>query len=163
MCFHKRLVFACSHHAWLGVTQPCELEEAFNRREVNTGCSVMWSHGYDTIRIQAKCPKCAKTQAGHGFRFGIVKDRIKVLKEHLELIKGLAGKKDKVDSKQEQDQDVQSDDTNEGNATSSLPGGTKDTGDASFDDGCETMEEVRVDPKHWPLKLGRLVTGQLAS
>ncbi|AEO65462.1 uncharacterized protein THITE_27672, partial [Thermothielavioides terrestris NRRL 8126] len=81
MCFHRRVVFGCGHHAWQGLTRPCEREKAFNRGEVDTGCSVMWSHGFDTTRVQEDCAKCKDTKAGQEFRLGVVKEQIKALKE----------------------------------------------------------------------------------
>ncbi|KAK4142609.1 uncharacterized protein C8A04DRAFT_13066 [Dichotomopilus funicola] len=88
MCFHRRLVFTCSHHAWLNLTKACDTEASFERGNTDTGCSIRWSHGYDTIRVQDKCAKCAGTQQGDSYRFGVVKDQIQALKEHLKLIKG---------------------------------------------------------------------------
>jgi hypothetical protein len=166
MCFHHRLVFSCSHHAWLGVTQPCAVEESFNNYVIDTGCNVRWSHGYDTIRTQAKCRKCSNTEKGHSFRFGIVKDQIKVLKEHLKLIKGAAKIKDEewlnMDSKK-----AQPDGTKDGDATaaSSLPVTPEEPGATSVDGGsgadlCEIKEEVSADPKHWPLKLPKIVAAR---
>ncbi len=94
MCFHRRLVFSCNHHVWLGITRPCPVEESFDRGEIDTGCSVRWSHGFDTVRIQSECPKCLERQAGEQFRLGVIKDQIKVLKEHLRMIKGEEAIKD---------------------------------------------------------------------
>ncbi len=94
MCFHRRLVFSCNHHAWLGITRPCPVEESFNRGEIDMGCSVQWSHGFDTIRIQSGCPKCLERQTGEQFRLGLIKDQIKVLKDHLMTIKGEEAIKD---------------------------------------------------------------------
>ncbi|KAK4240670.1 hypothetical protein C8A03DRAFT_31160, partial [Achaetomium macrosporum] len=102
MCFHKRLLFGCSHYEWLGLTRPCELEESYNRGEVQVGCSVKWSHGFDTIRIEDKCPECAEKGANDNYRLGVLKEQIKVLKEHLRLIKGVPEiKEDKRDADQD--------------------------------------------------------------
>jgi hypothetical protein len=169
MCFHRRLVFSCSHHAWLGVTQPCAIEESFNNHVIDTGCSVRWSHGYDTIRTQAKCPKCANTEEGYSFRFGIVKDQIKVLKEHLKLIKGTAKIKDEEwlnkDSEEAEPGGPKDGDTA---AASSLPVIPEEPGAKSFDGGCGAgLEEIRqgvsADYKHWPLKLPAIVAARMAT
>ncbi|KAK4033999.1 hypothetical protein C8A01DRAFT_39517 [Parachaetomium inaequale] len=165
MCFHRRLVFACSHHAWLGLTRPCELEQSFDRGDVDTGCSARWSHGFDTVRMQAKCPRCTKTQEGHRFRFGIVKDQIAVLKEHLRLIKGASEIKERewlhMDSAVQDD--AKSDGTEEEGADASSSG---ETGDTSVEGGVEcldeAMEEVRVDPKHETLRLPQIVAARTA-
>ena len=144
MCFHRRLVFSCNHHAWLGITRPCPVEESFNRGEVDTGCSVRWSHGFDTIRIQSGCPKCLERQAGEQFRLGVVKDQIRVLKEHLGMIKGAEAIKDddwlSLDSERE---DAKLQDT-------SPSAVTEDTDDTLVEEvsSDETMEEVRVDFKY---------------
>jgi hypothetical protein len=94
MCFHKRLLFGCSHYEWLGLTRACELEESYNRGEVHVGCSVRWSHGFDTVRIEEKCPKCAEKDASDNHRLAVLKEKIKVLKENLRLVKGVSEIKD---------------------------------------------------------------------
>ncbi len=144
MCFHRRIVFSCNHHVWLDITRPCPVEESFNRGEADTGCSVRWSHGFDTIRIQSSCVKCLERQAGEQFRLGAVKDQIKVLKEHLRRIKEVEDIKDddwlSLDSEQE---NAKSDET-------SPSGVTEDTDDTLVEEVSldKTLEEVRVDPKH---------------
>jgi hypothetical protein len=169
MCFHRRLVFSCSHYAWLGVTQPCAVEESFNNHVIDTGCSVRWSHGHDTIRTQAKCPKCADAEESHNFRFGIVKDQIKVLKEHLKLIKGTTKIKDEEWLNKDSEQ-PEPDEPKDGDATdtSSLPVTPEESGAVSFDEGCgagleETREEVSADYKHRPLKLPAIVAARMAT
>ncbi|KAK4131737.1 hypothetical protein BT67DRAFT_444524 [Trichocladium antarcticum] len=94
MCYHSRLVFGCSHHAWLGVSRPCELEKAFGRGEVNTGCSTKWSHGFDTTRIPQKCRRCVRSEARQGYRLSVVKNQIKALKEQLQMIRGVPASTD---------------------------------------------------------------------
>ncbi|KAK4243242.1 hypothetical protein C7999DRAFT_44910 [Corynascus novoguineensis] len=165
MCFHRRLVFDCAHHAWLGVTRPCELEASFYRGEVDTGCRVRWSHGYDTIRIKTKCRKCIQVQEKTSFRFGIVKGRLKVLKERLALIKGEPLKSVEEACSAMRD-DGRSDIAKEEPAgASSWPSSSHGIGETTNtslaemwceeQSGCleETMEEVRVDPKHRTLEL----------
>jgi hypothetical protein len=175
MCFHRRLVFTCSHHAWGGLTQPCVVEKAFDSSERDEGCGVRWSHGIDTVRIQTKCPACVRTQADDKYRFGVVKEQIKVLKEHLELIRGVDGDGEKEkdvekeeDVKGEEDASLSSSSAASGSSSSdSVGGGSEDTGDTSLaEGGCEgwdeTIEEVRVDPNHRPLKLPQIVAERMA-
>lgn len=162
MCFHKRLVFSCNHHAWLNLTRPCALEESFNRGEVDTGCGVKWSHGFDTVSIQASCRECARVQASHKTRLSEAKDRIKALKAKLKTIKEVGEAKDEEtptldqDSKQEEAVSQPSTSTGEG----------EDTEDSSWEDACldENMEEVRVDPKHQsfhlPERIARRAAGE---
>jgi hypothetical protein len=166
MCFHRRLVFACSHYAWLGLTRPCELEQSFDRGDVDTGCSAMWSHGFDTVRVQDNCARCTKAQKSHSYRFGIVKDQIAVLKEHLRMIKGASEIKERewlhMDAAVQDDAESKSDGTEGADASSS--GETDDTSvDGEVECLDEAMEEVRVDPKHFPLKLPQLVAGRVAA
>ncbi|KAL2175412.1 uncharacterized protein P884DRAFT_279217 [Thermothelomyces heterothallicus CBS 202.75] len=141
MCFHRRLVFGCAHHAWLGITRPCETEASFDRGETDTGCSVRWSHGYDTIRVRAKCRTCIKAQEGTSFRLGVVKEQLKVLKEHLALIKG-----EPLEAVQEEEEKEKGKGKNEEWLGEQL--GRLD----------EVMEEVRIDPKHRALKLPSIVS-----
>lgn len=171
MCFHRRLVFSCSHHAWLSLTKRCETEESFERGDIDTGCSIRWSHGYDTVRVQDKCTKCAGTQQGDSYRFGVVKDQIQALKEHLKLIKGdrqikeeawlngdvssaRPGEQDGDDGGGEKGQDAGDSlySSSSPGETGRLSGGTmvgEEVGDVmEFRD-----EKVRPDPKHWPMKL----------
>ncbi|KAK3311140.1 uncharacterized protein B0T15DRAFT_520560 [Chaetomium strumarium] len=102
MCFHKRLLFGCSHYEWLSLTRACELEESYNRGEVQVGCSVRWSHGFDTVRVDEKCPKCAERDASDNYRLGVLKEQIKVLKEHLMLVNGVSEtKEDYLDVEQD--------------------------------------------------------------
>ena len=154
MCFHSRLVFGCNHHAWLGISRSCDLEKSFDRGEVNTGCGVMWSHGFDTVRIEATCPRCAESQASQNFRLGVVKDQIRVLNERIKMIKGFSEITDEerlnLDSEQGSD-----------DAVTSVS--TEDTGNTSLEDGylSEVLEEVRFDPKHFPLMLSQIVAGRM--
>ncbi|KAH6854622.1 hypothetical protein B0I37DRAFT_441600 [Chaetomium sp. MPI-CAGE-AT-0009] len=131
MCFHRRLVFDCSHHAWLGITQRCEVEEAFDRGEYNVGCSVRWSHGYGTIRIQLKCPRCTMQQKGDGSRLSLVKDQIKALKEQLKAIKGDTKIKEEEWLNMDFEPKKTKSGTTEGVDTSSLEE-TNDTSDDEF-------------------------------
>lgn len=85
MCFHRRLIFSCNHSAWLGLTRACEGEG-----EAGTaGCGVMWSHGYDTVRVGAACAGCAARRAGQDRRLGEVKRQIRALKARLRTIRGV--------------------------------------------------------------------------
>lgn len=85
MCFHRRLIFSCNHSAWLGLTRACEAEG-----EAGTaGCGVMWSHGYDTVRVGAACAGCAARRAGQDRRLGEVKRQIRALKARLRTIRGV--------------------------------------------------------------------------
>ncbi|KAK3903244.1 hypothetical protein C8A05DRAFT_14784 [Staphylotrichum tortipilum] len=171
MCFHKRLVFACNHHAWLNLTRPCALEQSFNRGEVDTGCDFKWSHGFDTISIQGSCSKCARVQASHKTRLSKAKEKIKALKAKLKTIQDVAETKDEEipnqDSKQEE-AGSQPDGTavaSEGAGSSfTSAGGGEDTEASSWEEGSldETMEEVRVDPKHWPFHLAQRVAKRVA-
>ncbi len=171
MCFHKRLVFACNHHAWLNLKRPCALEESFNRGEVDMGCTVKWSHGFDTISIQACCRKCIRVQASHKNRLSEAKEKIKALKAKLKTIKEVAEAKDEETPDQDltQEPGTQPGGTAEGSeeAVPSTPaGGGEDTEDSSWEDGSldETMEEVRVDPKHHvfhlPLRIAKQAAGE---
>ncbi|AEO54444.1 hypothetical protein MYCTH_2089049 [Thermothelomyces thermophilus ATCC 42464] len=141
MCFHRRLVFGCAHHAWLGITRPCETEASFDRGETDTGCGVRWSHGYDTIRVRAKCRTCIKAQEGTSFRLGIVKEQLKALREHLTLIKG-----ESLETVREEEEKEKGKEKNEEWLGEQL--GRLD----------EVMEEVRIDPKHRALKLPSIVS-----
>ncbi|KAL2159323.1 hypothetical protein VTH06DRAFT_2758 [Thermothelomyces fergusii] len=189
MCFHRRLVFGCAHHAWLGVTRPCKAEMSFDSGESDTGCSVRWSHGYDTIRVQVQCLACVRAREGTNFRFGIVKEQLRVLREHLELIKGgpLESVQEKKEEGGEQEEgnapapdaelrgDGQSDVTKKKGADASSPSSPP----PCDSDGIvaallgeewlveqlgrldEVMEEVRVDPKHRTLKLPSIVAARV--
>ncbi|KAK4127078.1 hypothetical protein N657DRAFT_687428 [Parathielavia appendiculata] len=180
MCFHGRLVFSCRHYAWLGVTQPCSVEKAFDRGETDTGCGVRWSHGFDTVRVQQQCAGCTQTRTKTEYRFGVVKERIKVLKGHLKLIKGVVVggqtkdekgqgvdhvNEEKDGEKEESAHSAECDSPGEKSSAAASSGSSaaesENTGDTSLEDGCggfdEIMEEVRVDSKHRPLKLPRIV------
>lgn len=181
MCFHRRLVFGCAHYAWLGITQPCKIEAAFDRGETDTGCDVKWSHGYDTIRVQTKCLACIQAQEGTNFRLGIVKEQLKVLKEHLALIKGeQLGSVQKAKEEEKDGCGLDAEPRNDGqsaatketgaNATpASPPGSSGENAATPLEEGWleehvnlldEIMEEVRVDPKHRSLKLPSIVAAR---
>ncbi len=132
--------------------QPCSAEEDFQSGKTSTGCNQMWSHGYDTFRVQHKCHKCVDELAIRQFRFGVVKDQLKVLKEHLELIKGQPATND--DDAKHNKQDAQSEEQD-----TSLTEATDDGDDTLVyqDSVSESMEEVRVDPKHRPFRLPQVV------
>lgn len=179
MCFHRRTLFTCNHHAWGALTEPCDVEKAFERGERDKGCDVRWSHGFETVRVQMKCAECAMTQAAQEYRFGVVKEQIKVLNEYLQMIKGIEenegqegnpdgkGEKKEEDAKGEGDDPMSSLDAFASSSSSSIDGDSEDTGDTSVNEGgCEgcdeTMEEVRVDPDHRPLKLPQIVAERKA-
>ncbi|KAK4103072.1 SNase-domain-containing protein [Parathielavia hyrcaniae] len=145
MCFHRRLVFSCSHHAWLGVTQPCSVEKAFDRGEADTGCGARWSHGFDTVRVQQQCAGCVQARAGAEYRFGVVREQLRVIREHLELIKGVTVGEQGEDGK------------GEGEAEKEKKDGEREEGESST----MKLEETRVDSKHRPLTLPRVLTTQL--
>ncbi|KAL2165941.1 hypothetical protein VTG60DRAFT_3583 [Thermothelomyces hinnuleus] len=191
MCFHRRLVFGCAHHAWLGITRPCETEASFDRGETDTGCSVRWSHGYDTIRVQAKCRTCIKAQEGTSFRLGIVKEQLKALKEHLALIKGEPletvqeeEEKEKEKGKGKEKNGLDLDAAPRDDGQSGVTKGKGANASPSSSPSCdsddivatllgeewlggqlgrldEVMEEVRVDPKHRTLKLPSIVAARM--
>jgi hypothetical protein len=93
----------------------------------------------------------------------VVKDKLKALKEHLEKIKRPSatqnGNRPSVGSGQ---QDVQSDGKKEEEAPSAEE--TEHSNEMLADEDwlSETLEEVRVDPKHWPFQLPQTVAGRLA-
>lgn len=163
MCFHRRLVYTCSHHVWLQITRPCAAEESFDRGEADTGCGVRWSHGFDTVRVQIPCPACVAQHTAHTSRLGAVKDQIKALKEQLKTIKGpeavkgdawLGGEEGGSEGQGVAAAVVAVDETGSDEAVLS---GSEQTDETLIEEeeGCldESMEEVRVDPKHWPFKL----------
>lgn len=146
MCYHRRLIFGCNHHAWLEITKPCEVEEAFNSGQADTGCDRQWSHPFHVIRIQSKCGQCVKRQKGDNFQLGTVKDRIKAIKERLERIKG----KKELPSIDTVLQESESGAKEGADDTSSLLEEMADTSDKEY-------RAVEEDPKHWPLKLPSII------
>ncbi|KAL2024170.1 hypothetical protein VTK56DRAFT_9326 [Thermocarpiscus australiensis] len=167
MCFHKRLIFGCGHYAWLGISRPCEVEQSFNRGEVDTGCNAMWSHGYDAIRVQKDCPRCAKLKKRQELRLGVVKERLKAIKEQVKQIKGIPEVEDDEKMSPDSEAGSHSDNTAEDDASrcASSPVKTDDTGNTSLeelDHANESMDEVRFDPKRRPLKLPQMVGEQKA-
>ncbi|KAK0723984.1 hypothetical protein B0T21DRAFT_265576, partial [Apiosordaria backusii] len=80
MCFHKRLLFTCSHYAWLTTPQsvvPCEVERRFIRGE---GCNQIWSHGFYTIRVGKDCVSCERKRRRRASKIGEVKEVIRSLR-----------------------------------------------------------------------------------
>lgn len=161
MCFHRRLVYTCSHHVWLQITRPCAAEESFHRGEADTGCCVRWSHGFDTVRVQIPCPACVAQQTVHTSRLGAVKDQIRALKEQLKTMKGpeavkgdeWLGGEGGLEGRGVAAAVVVANET--GNDEAVLSGSEQTDEPLIEEEGCldATMEEVRVDPKHWPFKL----------
>ncbi|KAK4674128.1 putative endonuclease lcl3 [Podospora pseudopauciseta] len=115
MCFHKRILFACSHYAWLTTpeaTIPCEVERRFlrggmpesdNDNEHETmsetgggfdkqnllpeeGCNQMWSHGFHTVKVGEDCRSCVYKRRRKESMIGEVKEVIKSLRVNLERI-----------------------------------------------------------------------------
>ena len=78
-----------------------------------------------------------------------------MLNEHIKMIKGFSEITDEerlnLDSEQGSDDTVTS-------------VSTDDIGNTSLEDGClsEVLEEVRFDPKHFPLILSQIVAGRMA-
>ncbi|KAJ4290128.1 putative endonuclease lcl3 [Collariella sp. IMI 366227] len=128
MCYHRRLLFACSHYAWLNLTRPCVVEKSFSRGKTDVGCAVKWSHGFDTIRVQKDCPKCAATREDDSFRLSVIKDQIQALKEQLRLIKCVEGLEGQTS---EDDQNGEGEDSSE--VFTSLAGKRENTGDTFVD------------------------------
>ena len=163
MCFHKRLIFpTCNHSAFLFLTRPCAVEQAFARGEVDVGCSSVWSHGYDTIRVSGLiCPQCAERKAKEDVRVGEVKERLRGLREKLGL-----GKVGGSESQGEGEKDG-----SESAGSGSVPPGSgsgsgsvsademgerissEEDGDSDDEFANEVMEEVRYDPDHRSFKL----------
>ncbi|KAK0613034.1 hypothetical protein B0T17DRAFT_462184, partial [Bombardia bombarda] len=81
MCHHKRVVFACGHYKWLEASMKCNIEQDFDRGKTLQGCSVMWSHGRFTLRVNVDCTKCHKKAALLNSKLATVKERINNLKE----------------------------------------------------------------------------------
>lgn len=170
MCFHRRLIFGlCNHHAWLTTpVQPCKVEEAFERGDSNTGCGAMWSHPLQTVRVPLACARCAATRADHDYKLGVVKGQLKVLREHLMLIRG-ASEEDGGEKKEEGEDGTGS--AEEGSteaSTEAAAAGTENTVDTDPEwlgkAICleEIMDEVSYDPKHRPLGLPLIVAARRA-
>ncbi|KAL2129850.1 hypothetical protein VTI74DRAFT_7216 [Chaetomium olivicolor] len=157
MCYHRRLLFACAHYAWLNLTRACAVEASFCRGEADVGCAVKWSHGFDTIRVQRHCPRCVAARTDDDFRLGVVKEQIQVLKEQLRLIKEVAALEaaredvDGAEEKRDEKTDARGDEK-EGSlceAVTSSAGRTRDT--SVVGEGCpekgsdpaQFLEEVR--------------------
>ncbi|KAK0730814.1 hypothetical protein B0H67DRAFT_445715, partial [Lasiosphaeris hirsuta] len=81
MCHHGRTLFSCGHSEWKGLNNMCHLEEAFERGERDEGCSEMWSHGFNTIRVDVLCEPCTLAKEMIDHRFQAIKQRIKALRE----------------------------------------------------------------------------------
>ncbi|KAK4170414.1 hypothetical protein QBC43DRAFT_182002, partial [Cladorrhinum sp. PSN259] len=81
MCFHNRVVFRCNHWCFLDLSRPCPAEQSFSRGEVKTGCSHMWSHGFDTIRVGENCTKCDATIRKETYKLGLVKEQLRFLSD----------------------------------------------------------------------------------
>ncbi|GAB1311417.1 putative endonuclease lcl3 [Madurella fahalii] len=170
MCFHRRLIFGCSHFVWLGILEPCENEKAFQRGGLDVSCDVMWSHGYGTIRVPQKCPKCMTVITIDKSRLGEIKSRIKTLKNKLDYIKGIEVAKDGEWLNLKTDSGTNSGSTIEdGTAAScSLLKETTDTRDTSIDDGWDKSnsavhsEATYVDPKLRPFKLLERIAERMA-
>ncbi|KAK0668111.1 hypothetical protein QBC41DRAFT_226831 [Cercophora samala] len=91
MCFHKRLLFACSHYAWLMTPEsiiPCGVERRFMRGAAiesdNDRCGQMWSHGFYTIKVGDDCRSCVDKKRRRESRIVEVKEVIRSLRVNLE-------------------------------------------------------------------------------
>lgn len=160
MCVHRRLVFDCVHQAWLGISQLCEVQQAYSRDRTNMACSERWTHGFDTVRIQSKCPRCIKRQNGDRSKLNAVKDQIKALKEQLKLIKGDTKIKEEewlnMDSVLEKDRKGTT--TEEDDTSSSSLEVTPD----SSEDGSRPRREVENNPEHRPFGLSLKIAERTA-
>ncbi|KAK4230975.1 hypothetical protein QBC38DRAFT_355589 [Podospora fimiseda] len=86
MCLHKRVVYTCNHSAFLELCKPCPVEQSFIRGEVTTGCSQMWSHGFDAFRVGENCAQCAATIKKENDKLALIKEQLKLLKNKLQEI-----------------------------------------------------------------------------
>lgn len=172
MCFHRRVLFRCNHFVWLGISRSCDTEKEFKRGKTDVGCTVMWSHGFDTVRVQLKCPSCTAAEERDGFKLEVLKDRISVLKEYLQRIKGLPEVTEEEWLNPETEPGPTSEDTADDAAAESRsgsseePGETADTGNTSIaDDEAKDSAPTRqteVDPRHRPFRLPQRIVERMA-
>jgi hypothetical protein len=85
----------------------------------------------------------------------VVKDQIRVLNERIKVIKGFS---------EIADEERLNLDSEQGSDDADPSVSTDDTGNTSLEDGClsEILEEVRFDPKHFPLMLSQIVAQRVA-
>jgi len=87
MCFHARLLYSgCNHSVFLEASRLCPTEKAFDRGEVDTGCSQMWSHGFNTVKVDGNCAKCTATACKTNYKLSVIKEQLKFLSGQLQGI-----------------------------------------------------------------------------
>lgn len=182
MCFHARLLYSgCNHSVFLEASRPCQVEKAFDCGEVDTGCSQMWSHGFNTVKVDGNCTKCTATACKMSYKLSVVKEQLKFLSNQLQDISKRTSSKSSSSSDGTTDGDESSSEDASGPSTE-LPssptttrtagseernaktgtadtsmelGSTSGSGDEEkAEDGDEKMMEVSYrDPMHRPLRL----------
>ena len=81
MCYHKRIVFLCSHFGWAHEIRPCDTQKAFLDGSQSKECEIMCAHPLQSIRVQANCKACAAKQMKTDTTMCTVKDRLRALTE----------------------------------------------------------------------------------
>ncbi|KAK3996524.1 hypothetical protein QBC44DRAFT_232127 [Cladorrhinum sp. PSN332] len=137
MCLHKRVVYSCNHWAFLELSKPCPVEQSFIQGKGKTGCSQMWSHGFDAVRVGESCTKCAAAIRKENYKLGLVKEHLKQITADTSLVGS------SLDEKEQKGEE-----TNVGSGSGDEKKKKK-----------MMMMEVRDcrDPVHRPLRLAQLV------
>jgi hypothetical protein len=100
MCFHKRIVFLCSHFGWADEIRACDTQKSFLNGSKKVECETMWSHPLHSIKAQKNCKVCAAKQEKTDATVSTLKERLRALSETVARLQRTEDAEEKEEEKE---------------------------------------------------------------
>ncbi|TVY48724.1 hypothetical protein LOCC1_G002319 [Lachnellula occidentalis] len=107
MCYHKRIVFLCSHFGWANEVRPCETQKGFLNGSHSNLCEIMYAHPLQSIRVQSNCKACAAKQSKTDTTMCTVKEKLRALSESVARLQKAEKKEEEEEHELELDAEAE--------------------------------------------------------